>query len=89
MLTKVGLWGLLPVSWLALVGLETFALTLAFLGVGFLWGRRSVERVDRADRLRELQIELRHIERDHEHETRHLSEWYRTECERALHDQPW
>lgn len=71
-----------------------FARTLAFIGVGFRWGRHLgrrevVEEIDRVDRQLVLQANLRHVERDHEPEIQHRSERYRTECERRLHGDSW
>lgn len=89
MVTKAAVGGLLALVWLGLVGPGTFALTLVFLGAGLLWGRASgrrdaVRAIDQVNRWCALQTELRHIERNADHEAQHLSEWYRHERERIV-----
>lgn len=89
MITKVAVGLVLALIWLALVGGGTFVLTLGFLGAGVYWGRTLGRRdaagaIERFDRWRSLQVELRHVERDHEHEVRTLSQRYRAERERIV-----
>lgn len=79
----------LALIWLALVGLGIFVLTLGFLGAGVLWGRSLGRRdggkvIDQLNRRWALQTELRHIERDHDHENQCLSGWYHRAQERII-----
>lgn len=88
-MTKTVVLCLLALIWIALVGPGTFVLTFGFLAMGILCcrmlGQRDADKpVDEVDRSWALQTELRHIERDAEHETRHLSGWYRRERERIV-----
>lgn len=89
MVRKAAVGVILVFAWLALVGSGTFVLTLCFLVAGIIWGRKLGRRdiakvVNEAHRWHALQTELRHIERDADHEAQHLSGWYRRERERIV-----